>query len=717
MRERHQTMLEDLLGPDDRAVEAVVARYQRVAPAITRFARTLSGNDELRVRLGSEAASSDEEIVCDPRVFQAAYNRNAPVTPDEVALASALHEVLHLASTDLDDRRPVPEEWPRIDSEEMGPDGERPAGEVGADADADADVDLLTALDRAGSAVTEVIFFALEDARQERQNLRVYPGARSVLADLYRAAFPSAVRGSGALSQFLLATFLLTGDYLDRSVLEKRLDARAAVALDDATGLIEEAADSSDPWDVGGLALAVEAIARAHGLLTEIPDGATASQRQMIHRADAEQAASGVDEVRLDTPVLRDADSYQDTRRAAQARSGASDRKGASEVADDESTDQLLRVSQAPRVFLPTGQTSPLIVTPMPTAFARFASEGRRSLTEAAARWGVAQRRVSGELFPLFAANQRRGLRSGYDQGDVSPHAALFIGAGLYQRLYERRAARTRRTYAVSLLVDASASMMMSRPSHARRGPDSPTSRPWGMSAAVLGAWTLAHLADELQIDFEVALFNRGFAAKVDDTEWSYGRSRSASTAGLRQTQGTAADRLTATTNHYLVKPFDRRWREAEDVLAGLFYTAAEPRSAATDARKDPRTAPPVSMFEKAANVDEYNVIHAAQRMSRLGAQVRVLVVLADGMTRGSVEDLQAAVSSVESDGTTVLGIGIGDDTVENAYHRAEVVERPEQLAAAMVDGTRTALRRSLALSGMDSWWITSSRQTRKEAS
>ena len=60
----------------------------------------------------------------------------------------------------------------------------------------------------------------------------------------------------------------------------------------------------------------------------------------------------------------------------------------------------------------------------------------------------------------MFAANQRRGLRSGFDQGDVSPHAALFIGAGLYQRLYERRSARTRRRYAVSLLVDASASML-----------------------------------------------------------------------------------------------------------------------------------------------------------------------------------------------------------------------------------------------------------------
>ncbi|CAN5892730.1 hypothetical protein BH23ACT5_BH23ACT5_13680 [soil metagenome] len=700
MRARDETMLQDLLQPEDRAVESVVARYQRVAPAITRFARALSGNDELRVRLGSSASSSTEEIVCDPRVFQAAYTRNAPVTPDEVALASALHEVVHLVATDLDERRPIPEHWPRAEGE-RNPEVVVPADEP---------LDLLVALGRAGGPVTEGVFFALEDARQERQAMGIYPGARSVLADLYQAALPGAIARSGGLSQFVLACFLLAGGYAERKALEKRLDPRATLALDDATDLIAEAAAAEGPWDVGGIALAVVAIARAHGLLTEVPASATATQRTLAGRADAEKAASGVDDVRLASPVLTDADSYQDTRRAAQARSAASDNKGKSEFADDESTDQLLRVSQAPRVYLPNGQSGQLLVGAAPRGFARYAADGRAAIAEAAARWQVAQRHVSGELFPLFAANQRRGLRSGYDQGDVSPHAALFIGAGLYQRMYERRSARTRRTYAVSLLVDASASMLMTRP-------NSSNSRPWGMSAALLGAWTLARLADELQIDFEVALFNKGFAARVDDTEWTYGRSRSAATAGLRQTQGSAADRLTTTTNHYLVKPFDRRWRESEDLLAGLFWTAAEPRAAASAARRDPRLSPPVSMFEKAANVDEYNLAHAAERMSRLGAQVRVLVVLADGMTRGSVDSLRSVVTSLEGAGTTVLGIGIGDDTVVNAYKRAEVVEQPDQLTRAMIDGTRAALRRSLALWGMDTWWLRSSTVNRKEAS
>ena len=139
MRDRTQTVLGDILPPEERAIESVVARYQKVAPAVTRFARTLAKNDDLRVRLGSEAASRPGEVVLDPRLFQAAYSRSAPVTPTECALASALHEVVHLAVTDFEEKRPIPEEWlPERDNEDD--DSE----------DLDEPVSLLDALSRAG---------------------------------------------------------------------------------------------------------------------------------------------------------------------------------------------------------------------------------------------------------------------------------------------------------------------------------------------------------------------------------------------------------------------------------------------------------------------------------------------------------------------------------------------------------------------------------------
>ncbi|MDH3425609.1 MAG: hypothetical protein OEM22_02955 [Acidimicrobiia bacterium] len=684
MRAQQDTVLSEILPPEERVIESVVARYQRVAPAVTRFARTISGNEHLHVRLGSQAASGPGEIVVDPGLFQAAYSRRAPVTPSEVALASALHEVVHLVATDLEEHRAMPREWFPDDFE-----GDLPEDPV----------PLLDALAEAGGPAGQALFFSLEDARQESQLFTGYEGARSVLADLYLASVPEALEQARPLGQFALGAFLLTGRYLTRKQVQKRVDPHVAAAIDDAMPFIKAASNSTDTWEVAGIALQLLQIARLHGLAFDVQPTETIGESEEKSKEQADDIQDGVDSLRLITPILADADGYDQTQRTGESVAAEQGRKGDTDEAGDPSTDQLLLVSEAPTVYLPTGQSGKLIVGGVPDRFRHFRLEGHRALVDAARTWGVGQRHVSGELYPLFLANQRRGLRSGYDAGDLSPHAALLLGAGLYERMFERRAISTRRSYAVSLLVDASASML--QPRHledARRAP-------WAMAAATLGAWTLARLADELQIEFEVALFNRAFAAAVDDSEQSYSKRLHAATAGLRQTRGGAADRLSRTVNHYLVKSFDDPWRRSEDVLAGLFYTAMEPRQAAIAARREPNRTPPVSMFEKAANVDEFNVSHAAERLAARRANTRVLVVLADGMTRGSVENLSKAVETVEHSGTTVLGIGIGDPTVQAAYSRNQVVEQPDALAKAMVDGVREALHRTLAELGSGTWW------------
>ncbi len=92
------------------------------------------------------------------------------------------------------------------------------------------------------------------------------------------------------------------------------------------------------------------------------------------------------------------------------------------------------------------------------------------------------------------------------------------------------------------------------------------------------------------------------------------------------------------------------------------------------------------------------------------------MVVLADGMTRGSVQELADSVQAIEEAGTIVLGIGIGDTTVEAAYARNQVVERPDELARAMVDGVRSTLYRTLATMGGHGWWSHPERVTRMAA-
>jgi hypothetical protein len=672
--------------------------------------------------------------VIDPGVFQTAYARSAPVTPSEVALTSALHEVIHLLATDLDEERPIPKEWRAFlpDRDEaadeegaMVPVGLFEFGEMEEDVVRDditeddiafdqvpersaEAVPLLSALNEIGGPAAEALFLSIEDARQERVNFEAYPGAGSVLRDLYRSSVGHAMGSARPLGQFALACFMIVGGHEERNRIQRRVEPHVALAIDDAMAFLDPVVDVEDPWTVGTVALQLLSVARLHNLMQEGAASTTPHGRKAEMEVDGSTITQSVDAVRMVTPSLADRDSYEQTRAAAQAVSAQDGRKGAADQAGDPATDQIMKVSTAPTVYLPSGQGGKLLVTGVPARFAAFAPEGRAMLTQAASEWGVAQHRVSGELYPLFLANQRRGLRSGFDAGDLSPYTPLLLGAGVYDLMFERRDLPSRRSYAVSLLVDGSASMLQPRESAGRKAP-------WAMAAALLGAWTLARLSDELQIDFEVAIFNRSFATSVEDSEASYRERRTRATAGLRQAQGGNAERLTRTVNHYLIKSFPQRWRAAEDVLAGLFFTAAMPAEAARLARNDPTATPPVSMFDKAANVDEFNLAHAAERLNSQRANYRILVVLADGMTRGSVQALAETAHSIEHGGTTVLGIGIGDDTVRAAYSRAQVVSQPLDLAAAMVNGVRSTLYRTIASSGTDAWWVHAGEQRIEE--
>ena len=316
MRAHDETFLREVLPPEDRVIEAVVARYQRVAPAITRFARSISGNEELRVRLGSQASATKDEIVIDPGVFQAAYARSAPVTPTEVALTSALHEAIHLIATDFDEERPIPESW-LAHQQSLEEDGAEPPplaeltsydwveAEPEFDHELDGELDeiydvpepvagvvtVLDALHTVAGPAAEAMFLSIEDARQERRHLSHFPGARSVLSDLYRAAVPGASANARPLGQFALACFLIVGDYFERDDLQRRVAPHVALALDDATPFLDLVPDLDDPWAVGGVALQLIEVARMHGLLTEGAAAKSAVGRRGEMEADQMQIA------------------------------------------------------------------------------------------------------------------------------------------------------------------------------------------------------------------------------------------------------------------------------------------------------------------------------------------------------------------------------------------------------------------------------------------
>ena len=260
------------------------------------------------------------------------------------------------------------------------------------------------------------------------------------------------------------------------------------------------------------------------------------------------------------------------------------------------------------------------------------------------------------------------------------------------ERMFERRDLPTNRSTVVSLLVDGSASMLQPRPL-----PQRPQG-PMGVGCRHAGAVTIARLCDELQIDFEVALFNRAFAAAADDTEETFSERRHRATEPSAAARVAQLNGSTRTVNHYLVKPFDTRWRVAEDSAGGPVLDGGRAAGGRRGGPPRPEAAPPISMFDKAANVDEFNVPMPPCGSRTATSSTRILVVLAGrhdarfGAGPGRLGRSRRAIR-----GAVVLGIGIGDQTVQAAYSRNQVVEIPEELAAAMVDGVRSARYQTIA--------------------
>jgi cobalamin biosynthesis protein CobT len=101
---------------------------------------------------------------------------------------------------------------------------------------------------------------------------------------------------------------------------------------------------------------------------------------------------------------------------------------------------------------------------------------------------------------------------------------------------------------------------------------------------------------------------------------------------------------------------------------------------------------PPISMFEKGTNIDEINIIHASKRLLSHPSNTKLLVVLSDGMTRGSVENLKSSIKFATKQGIEVIGIGIGNRGSWKEYQNNVQVEHPEQLIHSIVNITKDIL-------------------------
>ena len=101
-------------------------------------------------------------------------------------------------------------------------------------------------------------------------------------------------------------------------------------------------------------------------------------------------------------------------------------------------------------------------------------------------------------------------------------------------------------------------------------------------------------------------------------------------------------------------------------------------------------------MFEKGTNIDEINIMHATKRLLNHPSNTKMLVVLSDGMSRGSLSELQNSINFATKNGVDVIGIGIGSRGSWREYINNVQIEKPEQLIHSIVNITKDILIKNI---------------------
>lgn len=110
----------------------------------------------------------------------------------------------------------------------------------------------------------------------------------------------------------------------------------------------------------------------------------------------------------------------------------------------------------------------------------------------------------------------------------------------------------------------------------------------------------------------------------------------------------------------------------------------------------DENLIPPLSMFERGTNVDEVNIMHASKRLLQHPSNTKLLVVLSDGMTRGSLPELKNSINFAKKNHIEVLGVGIGNRGSWKEYENNVQVQQPEQLIYSIVNITKDILIKNI---------------------
>ncbi|MDC0002279.1 hypothetical protein OAE18_01160 [Acidimicrobiia bacterium] len=644
-----------MMKPNDKNIESeIVLEFEKIRPAITRLLQSQTGNKELNINLGKSKNINTNEIIINPSILVNSVT-TSKLDFKELIIGTVVHEAIHSMQDynfeiDKDLKKYVEETTGLSNIEEV--------------------------LEVLAGPFGKYVFEILIHSYEEYYFVKEFQGLSSIFEDVYKESF-NQIKNLKAFNQFLSLLFHNITAYLQVDISSFNKNIQTSVIESDKL-LSKFTYDSNNLEEVIELTIQIIDICRVNKLLPDLREYSLGEQREILESMDD----NIVDEL---NKVLIPSSTNVTTGNTLEKFLGEKGKQS-----DDEKLnfmdDHVSKIGSSETVYLPNGKVSKLVNTNLPHTFNNLYASGIKTYNNLLQEWNLPVHEVTNKIKPYFIHNQKRQRISGYDQGDLSPHVPLLLASGRYERMFEQKQRLSNKSYAVSLLIDGSGSMLEKKKGEVY---------PWSLSAALIGANYLSQICHELNVDFEVAIFNRAFLANENENEEMYLKRKMAVSSMLNTNYGSNAEFYFNTTNHYFVKRYEDSWKNQYEKFIGLIEFSRNLRSS-LDALTSTDEHPPASMFERGTNVDERNIMFSTKRLLEHGSNTKLLAVLSDGMTRGSLSDLKSSIDYSSRFGIDVIGIGIGDRGTWKEYQNRTRISRPEELIHSIVNITKDILIRNV---------------------
>ena len=590
-----------IMKPSDKNIESeIVQEFEIIRPAITRLLQSQTENKELIINLGKSKRVNSNEIVINPSILVNSVS-SSKLDFKELIIGTVVHEAIH----SMHDYKFEIEKDLKIRAEEVT--GLNNIEEV---------------LEILAGPFGKYVFEILIHSYEEHLFVKEFNGLSSIFQDIYKESF-NQIKNLKAFNQFLSLLFHVITNYLefDKTQFNKKVSSSISESEKILTSFEY---DKENLEEVIELTIQIIDICRVNNLLPDLKEYSLGEQREILESMDD----NIVDEL---NKFLIPSSTNVTTGNTLEKFLGEKGKES-----DDEKLnfmdDHVSKIGSSETVYLPNGKVSKLINTDLPHSVKNLYTTGIKTYNNLLEEWNLPVNEVTNKIKPYFIHNQKRQRISGYDQGDLSPHVPLLLASGRYERMFEQKQRLSNKSYAVSLLIDGSGSMLERKKGEVY---------PWSLSAALIGANYLSQICHELNVDFEVAIFNRAFLANENENEDMYLKRKMAVSSMLNSNYGSNAEFYFNTTNHYFIKKFDDSWKNQYEKFIGLIDFSRNLRSS-LDSLATSEEHPPASMFERGTNVDERNIMFSTKRLLEHGSNTKLLAVLSDGMTRGTLSDLKS---------------------------------------------------------------------------